>query len=196
MTYKLGAILVIALFYGIFFLKALFQKRKGIQTRQIGKRKERDAYLVEMLMSIAVVCVVPVEVVSILCERSVLPPVVRVLGFAIGIGGDVIFLIAVLTMKDSWRAGIPENEKTELITNGIYRYSRNPAFVGFDCMYLSVCLMFCNVCTVVFSLFPMVMLHLQILQEEKYLIATFAEAYLSYRNTTRRYWGTRTKAEK
>ncbi len=43
-------------------------------------------------------------------------------------------------MKDSWRAGIPDSDKTELVTTGIYKYSRNPAFLGFDLQYMGVLL--------------------------------------------------------
>lgn len=31
---------------------------------------------------------------------------------------------------------MPKTDKTELITNGIYQISRNPAFLGFDLLYL------------------------------------------------------------
>ena len=36
------ALLVLAVFYGIYFAKMLAQKRRGIQTRQIGRRREKD----------------------------------------------------------------------------------------------------------------------------------------------------------
>ena len=45
------ALLVLVLFYGIYFGKAMVQKRKGIQTRQIGRRKEKNIHTVELLMS-------------------------------------------------------------------------------------------------------------------------------------------------
>ena len=47
------ALLVLAVFYGIYFAKMLAQKRRGIQTRQIGRRKEKDIHTVELLMSAA-----------------------------------------------------------------------------------------------------------------------------------------------
>ena len=47
-------------------------------------------------------------------------------------------------MRDSWRAGIPERDGTELVTGGLYAFSRNPAFLGFDLMYLGVFLLFAN----------------------------------------------------
>ena len=39
MLYRIMAMLVLILFYVTYFLKALIQKRQGIQTRQIGKHK-------------------------------------------------------------------------------------------------------------------------------------------------------------
>lgn len=73
--------------------------------------------------------------------------------FCIGMLGDLIFLTSVLCMKDSWRAGIPDKDRTELVTSGIYRYSRNPAFLGFDFMYAGLLLMYyhktCSVETII-----------------------------------------------
>ena len=109
--------------------------------------------------------------------------------FCIGMLGDAVFLLSVLCMKDSWRAGIPEKDKTEIVTNGIYKISRNPAFLGFDLMYLGIFLMYCNPLTGLFSLFAVIMLHLQILQEEKYLEATFGTTYLEYKKHVMRYLG-------
>ena len=103
----------------------------------------------------------------------------------------MIFLISVLRMKDSWRAGIPEEDRTELVTEGIYSFSRNPAFLGFDLQYIGLLLMFCNLLTGMFSVFAITMLHLQILQEERYLTAAFGPEYLQYRRHVLRYLGRR-----
>ena len=40
LPYALPALLVLAVFYGTYFAKVLAQKRRGIRTRQIGRRKE------------------------------------------------------------------------------------------------------------------------------------------------------------
>ena len=53
LLYALLALLVLAAFYGVYFAKVLAQKRRGIQTRQIGRRKEKSIHAVEVLMSIA-----------------------------------------------------------------------------------------------------------------------------------------------
>jgi len=183
------ALLVLAVFYGIYFTKMLAQKRRGIQTRQIGRRKEKSIHTVELLMSIATLGAPAAQLISIAFGWSLLPAGARFTGFCTGMLGDMIFLLSVLCMKDSWRAGIPDTDKTQLVTTGIYAFSRNPAFLGFDFMYIGVLLMYCNVLTFAFSMFAIVMLHLQILQEERFLASTFGEPYREYCRRVFRYLG-------
>lgn len=189
LCYSALALIVLAVFYGIYFGKLLAQKRQGIRTHQIGRRKEKRLHTVETLMSIATLGAPIAQVLSIALGWSHLPAGARFTGFCIGMLGNAIFLLSVLCMKNSWRAGIPDKDKTALVTNGIYKYSRNPAFLGFDFMYLGVLLMFCNLLTLFFSGFATVMLHLQILQEEQYLAHTFGKPYLEYRRHVFRYLG-------
>lgn len=193
--YRLLALFVLAVFYGIYLVKQWRQKRRGIQTMQIGRGKEAQTHTVETLMGIATVGIIPAQLLSIAFGWSHLPANARFTGFCIGMVGDLIFLISVLCMKDSWRAGIPANDKTELVTGGVYAYSRNPAFLGFDLQYIGVLLMFCNLLTAAFTVFAVSMLHLQILQEERYLTAAFGAEYMKYHHQVFRYLGRR-KGEK
>ena len=145
------ALLVLAVFYGIYFAKMLAQKQLGIQTRQIGRRREKDIHTVEVLMSMATLGAPIAQLLSIAFGWSHLPANARFTGFCIGMLGDVIFLLSVLCIKDSWRAGIPDKDKTELVTTGIYAFSRNPAFLGFDLMYIGVLLLYGNLLTLGFG---------------------------------------------
>ena len=189
--YWAAALFVLALFYGIYFTKMLLQKSRRIRTHQIGSRKEAGIHTVETLMSIATLGIVFAQLASVIFGWSHMPSGARFTGFCIGIIGDIIFLVSVICMRDSWRAGIPEKDKTELVTGGIYSFSRNPAFLGFDLMYIGVALMYFNPLTVGFTVFAAVMLHLQILQEEKYMEQTFGESYLQYKKKVFRYLGRR-----
>ena len=191
LPYRLLALFVLAVFYGIYLIKQWRQKRRGIQTIQIGRGKDTQTHTVETLMGIATVGIIPAQLLSITFGWSHLPANARFTGFCIGMVGDLIFLISVLCMKDSWRAGIPDRDRTELVTDGIYAFSRNPAFLGFDLQYVGVLLMFCNLLTAAFTVFAVSMLHLQILQEERYLTAAFGPEYLQYRRHVLRYLGRR-----
>ena len=154
--YRISALIVLVVFYGIYLVKQWRQKRRGIRTIQIGRRKDTQTHTVETLMGIATAGIIPAQLLSITFGWSHLPSNARFTGFCIGMVGDLIFLISVLCMKDSWRAGIPVNLLTGM-----------------------------------FTVLAIVMLHLQILQEERYLTATFGTAYLDYRHRVFRYLGRR-----
>lgn len=182
--------LLLAAFYAVYLGKLLMQKRKGIQTDQMARGKQKGwVYYTELLLKIATYCVVLVQVVCVAVVEPVLPAGVIIAGLVLGILGVLIFAAAVVTMKDSWRAGLAQGDQRELVTSGIYQISRNPAFLGFDCVYLGLLLMFFHWVLLLFSLFAAIMLHLQILQEEAYLPSVFGKAYLDYRSQVCRYFG-------
>ena len=189
LLYSWLAIIVLAVFYAIYFAKMISQKRHGIQTRQIGKVKDKSVHTVELLMSIATLAAPVIQILSVIFGWNHMPANARFTGFCIGMLGDLIFLISVLCMKDSWRAGIPDKDRTKLVTSGIYRYSRNPAFLGFDFMYIGLLLMYFNLSMLAVSVFAIIMLHLQILQEERYLTENYGESYREYRKHVFRYLG-------
>ena len=121
MPYGLLSVIVLVIFYGIYYTKMIIQKRQGIKTKQIGSRKEKKLYTVETLMAIATYLIVVVEVLSIVFNYNLMPSNGRINGIFIGLCGDCVFLFAIICMKDSWRAGIPEKDQTKLVTN--VRYS-------------------------------------------------------------------------
>ena len=126
---------------------------------------------------------------SIIFGYSLLPIWLQIVGCVIGYIGDFIFANAVWTMRDSWRAGLAREDQTKMVTRGIYKISRNPAFLGFDLMYIGICLCFFHPILFVFTIWAIVMLHLQIRQEEKYLAEVFGQEYQNYKAKTRRYLG-------
>lgn len=101
--------------------------------------------------------------------------------------GLIFFVSSMVTMKNSWRVGIDKSIKTQLITNGLYKYSRNPAFVGFNFMFIGLVFTFPNIVTLLICLANMVSIHNLILQEEKHLEGMFQKDYLFYRDQTPRY---------
>ena len=80
------------------------------------------------------------------------------------------------------------------MTAGIFQISRNPAFLGFDLVYIGLGLMFFNWGLWAVSAFAALMFHLQIVNvEEVFLQETFGEDYLAYCADVRRYLGRRRK---
>lgn len=112
---------------------------------------------------------------------------ISILGLIITFLGVLFFILAMVFMKTSWRVGIDKSTKTSLVTWGLYRFSRNPAFVGMDLMFFGTVLTYTNLMTLIVALSIAVSLHLQILQEEKYMKEIFHNEYTEYANKTPRY---------
>lgn len=192
MVFQIMGILILAAFYGCYFVKMFCQKQKGIQTNQMGKGKSGAAKRVEVAVRIATIVAPAIEIISIVMGTTALPYGGRIGGTAVGVCGVAVFILSVLTMRDSWRAGVSEQERTELVTDGIYRISRNPAFLGFDLVYIGILLMFFNPALLAFSAFAIGMLHLQIVKvEEPFLLSSFGTPYREYQTHVNRYLGRR-----
>lgn len=192
MEFKLISIASLIAFYGCYFVKMFYQKRQGIQTDQIGKDKVGFVKFVEVTMKIAAILVFIAGLASIFLETGHSLTAVRVMGAIMSVGGTVIFIAAVWTMRDSWRAGVSKTDKTELVTNGIYQISRNPAFLGFDLLYIGTLLMFFNWILCSLTVFAVIMYHLQIVNvEEDFLLSAFGNEYLQYKRKVCRYIGRR-----
>lgn len=192
MIFQITAFIILAVFYGCYMIKMMSQRKKGIQTDQMGKAKEGLAKYIEVVMKVVTYLVPIAEVVAICLNISAFPIWVRLTGMVIAVLGLAVFIAAVLTMRDSWRAGVSKTDKTELVTAGIFQISRNPAFLGFDLVYIGILLMFFHWWLFALSAFAGLMFHLQIINnEEDFLMETFGENYLAYKKKVNRYLGRR-----
>lgn len=187
---RMTGLLILVLFYAVYLGKMLMQRKQGIKTDQMAKGKTRNrTFYVEVILKLATYSVVVVEIGSIFLVKPNVPQWLIVIGAILGLLGDAIFAAAVFTMKDSWRAGIAEDDETEMITNGIYCISRNPAFLGFDLVYIGILVLYFNWILLASSIFAGLMLHMQIKQEEVYLESVFGEGYIAYKTRVKRYFG-------
>ena len=191
MIYRTLAFFCLAAFYIIYFAKNLALKKKGIEVDKLGKKENgKNASLVEVALKAASVVLPVIQLVFIILGRSYLPIMWKVIGVYFMFFADLLFLSSVVAMKDSWRAGVGEGDKNRrLITDGIYRFSRNPAFLAFDLMYIGIVFMYCNIFLIVPTAVAIVIFHLQIFREEKYLQDTFKDEYTEYKKTAGRYIG-------
>lgn len=98
--------------------------------------------------------------------------------------GVLVFITAMVHMKTSWRVGIDKQTNTY----GIYRFSRNPAFVGFDLMFVGLFITYTCILTLVVMFANILAFHLLILHEERHLTLTFKEKYIDYKLKTPRYF--------
>ena len=99
----------------------------------------------------------------------------------------IIWWIALHTMKDSRRIGIPKHDPTKLITHGIYSYSRNPFFLAYDILIIGIVFFSWSGLVFISSIITILLFHKLILDEEQYLQSIHREEYTIYKKQTRRY---------
>ncbi len=126
------ALAAVTLFYAAYLQRQFALRRRGIRTDRLGKgQKERKTRIVEVVLLVVSFSMPVAQYGSILTDWGCVaaPEWLGWTGVAVAFGGVVFFLLAVVAMRDNWRAGIDASQKTELVTRGVYRISRNPAGV-------------------------------------------------------------------
>jgi len=114
--------------------------------------------------------------------------VVRWLGIALVAVGLAVVIRVFRTMRAAGTNVDPRRPTTAIVTTGLFRFSRNPLYVGLTLMYLGLTLVF-NTWWAIVLLVPLLMtMHRGVVQrEERYLEPKFGEAYRQYRSRVRRY---------
>ena len=190
MGIKIITLALMAVFYICYFTKMISQKRQGIKTDQLGKGKKGFVKFIEVTLKIMTYLLPVMQIISIVLYTGTVPIALQTAGIVITALGVMIFIISVVQMKDNWRAGVQREEKTNLVTSGIYSISRNPAFLGFDLMYVGILFSFFNWYLCFATIFAVVFFHLQIVNvEEDFLIEAFGQEYIEYKKIVFRYLG-------
>jgi protein-S-isoprenylcysteine O-methyltransferase Ste14 len=113
-------------------------------------------------------------------------PAVRMIALIILAVGIVFIIMSSINLGKSVRLGLPQTE-TVLKQSGIYKFSRNPMYVGFDLLTLSSMIYTLNWIIIILGVYSMITYHLIIKGEERFLTDRFGEQYLTYKRKVRRY---------
>jgi protein-S-isoprenylcysteine O-methyltransferase Ste14 len=100
--------------------------------------------------------------------------------------GFALLFIGRFGLGDSFRIGSPK-ERTSLTVVGLFRFSRNPMYLGVYATLLAPVLYTLNPLLVVLSVFVAGVHHRIVLAEERYLRTVFGEQYAEYCSRVRRY---------
>ncbi len=113
---------------------------------------------------------------------------IHLIGVVIAVCGIFGALVAQLAMGESWRIGVDSTEETELVTDGLFKYVRNPIFTFIGVSMIGFFLTVPNVWSVVAILLTAIGIQLQVrFVEEPYLLAVHGAKYQNYREKVGRF---------
>lgn len=96
-------------------------------------------------------------------------------------------LIAQVHMQKSWRIGIDEDVKTELVQTGLFKLSRNPIFLGMRVILLGLFFVLPNAASLAILIAGDLLIQIQVRLEEEFLTRVHGENYLTYKKQVRRW---------
>ncbi|MBE0639291.1 MAG: isoprenylcysteine carboxylmethyltransferase family protein [Bacteroidales bacterium] len=116
-----------------------------------------------------------------------LPEFVQLAGILIMIIASGFLYLSLADLGKFTKMGLPKNDTIQLQTNGIYRFSRNPMYLGVILLTISSVLIVPNIISLPIGVTGIYLHHLIILKEEAFLEKKFGQRYSIYKKHTRRY---------
>lgn len=187
----------VLVYMAVFFLTAmvlpsyLLYKRTGVNPVTFGKGAETAHDYIGLLFKLIFLAV---AIYGICNSFIAFKRIDFISGVEIGITGIVLsiaalslIIIAQRTMADSWRIGIDEKVRTELVTSGVFKYIRNPIFSGMLLILVSLFLIIPTYFMAYMVVLSYLITSIQVRLEEEYLIRVHGKNYLEYKKGVGRF---------
>ncbi|MDP2652864.1 MAG: isoprenylcysteine carboxylmethyltransferase family protein [Candidatus Omnitrophota bacterium] len=128
-------------------------------------------------------------VLQILFPWSFLPAAVQWFAGSFVFGLGLALMSAGIRQMKNAGTGLKTHEPAEtVLTEGLYRFSRNPLYVATTLMYSGIGLMFDNAWILMLIVPLLAVMHYGVvLREEEYLEKKFGDRYLRYKSSVRRW---------
>lgn len=123
----------------------------------------------------------------LLSTRTTAPPY-SYGGIILIIFGIIIAAAAALSFNRAGTPVIPFEPSTALVTGGLYRYTRNPMYLGMVCVLIGTALLLGSLSAwLPIPVFIRIIRNNFILGEERFLEEIFGAQYLQYKSRVRRW---------
>jgi len=174
-------------FQGMFFAKNISLRRK---LRVPLRGRNREAILAIGFISLFLLSSIvlasleaPMGTVAVLTTSGALAIALSLLAMNLVVGAA-----SLVGLRDSWRVGVLEDQHTDLVEEGIYRFSRNPYFLSYLLMFAGYTVLLQNVILLFLSMIGCAFIHVMVMKEEEHLTALHGEKYLQYKKRVPRYF--------
>lgn len=194
---KIFLLLYLLLFFGLAMVLPSYRvwKTTGVNPYKLGSSDSAHDYIGVLFRLTLIATAVIVVLATFLPSLYVyLVPInylthstLNIIGVTLLTVAVVWVLIAQIHMQKSWRIGIDEDVKTDLVQTGLFKISRNPIFLGMRLMLLGLFLVLPSAASLVILITGDLLIQIQVRLEEEFLTRTHGQAYLHYKQQVRRW---------
>ena len=194
---QISLFLYFLLFFGLAFILPTYRvwRSTGVNPYKLGSSDSAHDFIGKIFRLLMLACFLVVILFAFFPNvYQLLLPIPYVTNNIFITSGAVLLLIALFWvliaqnhMRKSWRIGIDEDVKTELVQNGLFKISRNPIFLGMRIMLLGLFLIIPNAVTLVILITGELLIQIQVRLEEDFLTRAHGESYLAYQKQVHRW---------
>lgn len=193
--------ILLPLFLVLFFVIAmagrsyLFWKQTGINPYKLGSTESAHDLIGAFFRFVSLIVIVATAIYSFV--PALYPytgPIawlesdwLRIAGFVLLFAALFWVSVGQIQMGNSWRIGIDEEKKTDLVTKGLFSLSRNPIFLGMRVLLLGLFLATPNALTLLAFGLGDALMQVQARLEEEHMRKLHGEKFEEYKKKVRRW---------
>ncbi|MCL2471950.1 MAG: isoprenylcysteine carboxylmethyltransferase family protein [Propionibacteriaceae bacterium] len=167
-------------------VRAVILLKKGVRAVVFGAGDKSD-FLLAVPVLFLVYTLTGLPLPSVLTRQAPGSAILGWIGIVLCVAALIWFGLTLVTFGGSFRVGIDDTTTDSLITSGPFGLSRNPLYLGFDVYFLALAFVTPNLASVIIVILFAVMMHRQIVKEERFLTAHYGQQYAEYAKQVRRY---------
>jgi protein-S-isoprenylcysteine O-methyltransferase Ste14 len=182
------AVLTLVSLLGMVVVRVLLMRRKGIKAVKFGSIDKKDFLIPPFaLFYFYIVFAAAFNFPTVSRQEFFHSAIISWLGVFLCAAGLLLLLLSLVSFGKSFRVGIDQDHPDQLVTTGIFAFSRNPIYVAFGFVLLGQFLVFSNWILLLYLLAAIWLFHRQVSREEEYLRNHYGPEYSEYCNRVRRY---------
>lgn len=182
------AAVTILLLLGMVWGRVLLMRRAGIKAMHFGEIDKKDFLIPPLaLLYFYIVFAAAFGLPGVSKQEFFHSGAVSWLGVLLCLAGLTLLFLSLVSFGRSFRVGIDPDRPDQLVTTGIFAFSRNPIYLAFAFVLLGQFLVFSNWILLVYLVVAIGLFHRQVLREEEFLKKHYGREYSEYSDRVRRY---------
>jgi len=186
--YYAASLVSVSLLPLLLIIKILIMKRNGVKAVRFGERDKKDFIIVPFAALYFYFITAAAFDLPTIGSKIFYRYYVHWYGSALCFTGIIFIASALIISGKSFRVGIDEDSQKTLITKGPYAINRNPVYTGMLFIFAGVFITYANWVFIAYIVAGFLVIHRQILKEEKSCEKVFGAEYDEYRSRVGRYF--------